>query len=337
MVMRDPYDILGVPRTAEPDTIKQAYRRLAKKLHPDVNPGDADIESKFKEVSLAYDLLSDAKKRARFDRGEIDGSGAEKPSYRFYKSNAGRNGGASNGGASNSGSRPGADARGFGFGSTFGDDEGAEKFDPDEVWELFNEGLRRRGGQAGPGQAGAKRRGGDVSYSLTVDFIAATTGTRRRLTLPDGRTLDVAIPPGTVEGAKLRLKGQGQPAGPGGVAGDAYVEIQVEPHPLFQRKGLDIHLDVPVTIQEAALGAAVTVPTIDGKVTLKVPPGSNSGTVLRLKGRGVPTARAGGAGDQYVRLTVMLPERIDGELATFLERWGPRNAYDVRAKLGLDS
>jgi DnaJ-class molecular chaperone len=300
--MRDPYDLLGVPRGASADDIKAAYRKLAKQLHPDLNPGDAVVERRFKEVSAAYDLLSDAKKRARYDRGEIDGNGAERPGGRFYRGFS---------------ERANRSTAGGGFGG----------FDADDIFEMFTNQTRRGAG---------KRRGVDVSYSLSVDFIAAALGTRRRLTLPDQRSLDVAIPPGTAEGTVLRLKGQGQAGLGGGPAGDAFVEIQVEPHAFFQRKDFDIHLDIPVTLQEATLGSTITVPTIDGKVVVKIPRGSNSGTVLRLKSRGVPRGKAGERGDQYVKLTVMLPERVDAELAQFLEKWGPTHPYNVRAKLGLE-
>jgi len=304
--MADPYELLGVSRTAGADDIKQAYRKLAKLLHPDLHPGDAGVELRFKEVSAAYDLLSDPKKRARFDRGEIDGSGSERPGGRFYR-----------GFSERAGSKAGA---GAGFGN----------FDADDIFEMFTQSTR--GGRAGAG----KRRGVDVSYSLSVDFTAAALGTRRRLTLPDQRSLDVQIPPGTAEGTVLRLKGQGQAGLGGGPAGDAFVEIQVEPHAFFQRKEFDIHLDVPVTLQEAVVGSTITVPTLDGKVVVKIPRGSNSGTVLRLKSRGVPRGKAGERGDQYVKLTVVLPEKPDTELAQFLERWGPTHPYNVRNKLGLE-
>lgn len=307
--MADPYELLGVSRSAGAEDIKQAYRKLAKQLHPDLNPGDASIERRFKDISAAYDLLSDPKKRARYDRGEIDANGTERPGGRFYR-----------GFSERAGSKAGAGA-GAGFAN----------FDTDDIFEMFTQQARgARGAGAG------KRRGVDVSYSLSVDFTAAALGTRRRLTLPDQRTLDVQIPPGTAEGTVLRLKGQGQTGMGGGPAGDAFVEIQVEPHAHFQRKEFDIHLDVPVTLQEAALGSTITVPTIDGKVVVKIPRGSNSGTTLRLKARGVPRAKGGERGDQYVKLTVVLPEKLDTELTQFLERWGPTHPYNVRAKLGLE-
>ncbi|TAD90694.1 MAG: J domain-containing protein [Alphaproteobacteria bacterium] len=305
--MHDPYKALGVPRTADAETIKRAYRKLAKQLHPDVNPGNATVERQFKDVSAAYDLLSDPDKRQRFDRGEIDSQGNERPGAR----------------------RPHAGPR-----------AGARGADPDDIWEMFRQaragaGAAGAGASAGAG-AGSRRRGADVTYSVTVDFIAAAVGTKRRITLPDGRAIDVAIPPGTGDGTQLRLKGQGQPGLGGGHAGDAFVDISVQPHQFFVRKGDDIHVDVPVTLQEAVLGASITIPTIDGKVSVKVPRGANSGTTLRLKGRGIANPKAGTRGDQYVSLTVVLPERQDTDLVAFVERWGPANLYDVRRKAGLE-
>jgi DnaJ-class molecular chaperone len=299
--MRDPYEVLGVPRTATADTIKQAYRKLAKQLHPDLHPNDKAIETKFKEVSAAHDLLSDTVKRGRFDRGEIDASGAERPNSRYYKAYAGR-----------------------------GEGGRSSPFDADDIFEMFNEDIRRRNSE----REAPRRRGADVNYSLSVDFIAASAGTKRRLTLPDGRTLDVTIPPGTLEGTVLRLRGQGQPGAAG--AGDALIEIQVEPHPFFERRDNDIHVEVPVTLQEAVLGATITVPTIDGNVAVKVPKASNSGTTLRLRGRGIAAQKGGARGDQYVRLMISLPARIDDELKDFMERWSPSHSYRVRSKLGID-
>jgi DnaJ-class molecular chaperone len=297
--MRDPYDVLGVARDADADAIKQAYRRLAKQLHPDLNPGDVKIETRFKEVSVAYDLLSDPKKRARFDRGEIDASGMERAGARGYRAYSDR----------------AAKAAGFGG------------FDAEDIMEMFTRNTKKQQ---------AKKRGADLSYSISIDFIAAATGTKRRLSLPDGRSLDIAIPPGTEDGTVLRLKGQGQSGPAGGPTGDALVEVQLEPHPFFVRKGADIHVEVPVTLQEAGLGATITVPTIEGKVAVKVPAGSNSGTVLRLKGRGIPATAGAAAGDQYATLTIVLPPRIDTDLTHFLEKWGPGHNYSVRGRLGVD-
>jgi len=315
--MKDPYQTLGVARTASADEIKKAYRKLAKKLHPDLNPGNKKIEQEFKEVTAAYDLLSDADKRAKFDRGEIDASGAERPGRGFYRSYAE--------------SGQGAKYRGGGGGD--------ESFFGDDIFsDLFGGGF---GGGAGGKRAGGARggprmsiRGADVSYAATADFVEAALGTKKRLTLTDGKTLDVTIPPGTEDGQTLRLKGQGLPGMGGGPAGDAFIEIKVEPHAFFTRQGDDIHLELPVSLPEAVLGASITVPTLDGKVTLKVPAGSNTGTMLRLRGKGV-ARRDGARGDQYVKLKVVLPEKPDAELREFVERWAEKNAYDARARSGL--
>lgn len=306
--MKDPYQTLGVARSAGADEIKKAYRKLAKKLHPDLNPGNKKVEQEFKEVTAAYDLLSDADKRAKFDRGEIDASGAERPGRGFYRSYA-------EGGQ-------GAKYRG-----------GESVFDDDIFSDLFGGGFGARTGAGGRGGARMNIRGADVSYSATADFIEAALGAKKRLTLTDGKTLDVTIPPGTEDGQTLRLKGQGLPGMGAGAAGDAFIEVRVEPHPLFTRQGNDIHLELPVSLPEAVLGGSINVPTIDGTVSLKVPAGSNTGSVLRLRGKGVPRGK-GERGDQYVKLKVALPDKPDGELTEFVERWAKKNAYDARARFG---
>ena len=302
--MRDPYQILGVARDADQDTIKKAFRKLAKKLHPDLNPGNKKVEQEFKEVNVAYDLLSDPQKRARFDRGEIDASGAERPERSFYRAYA----------------EGGGNAK-------YREAEFGEFSAEDILSELFGRGRRNR--------QPPRMRGEDVTYTLAVSFVDAANGAKKRVTLADGKTLDVTIPPGTEHGQTLRLKGQGMPGVGGGSAGDAYVEIQIEPHAFFTRKDSNVHLEVPVTVPEAVLGATLTVPTVDGKVSIKVPPGSNTGTTLRLKGRGILDRKSGQRGDQYVTLKVVLPERPDPELAEFLERWSATHGYDPRAKLGI--
>lgn len=304
---RDPYQVLGVPRSASADDIKKAYRQLAKELHPDLNPGRADIEQRFKEVNAAYDFLSDAGRRARYDRGDIDAGGAER--------------------AGGFGTRG---ARGAGAGRTRPDGYG---FDPDDLFnDLFN-GKRRGGGGAG---GDFKTRGSDVTYSLTIPFIEAALGTKRRIALSTGKSIDVAIPAGTEDQQKLRLKGQGLGGIGGGPPGDAIVEVWVETHPLFRRQGADISVEVPVSLPEAMLGASIRVPTIEGTVSLKVPRGSNTDTTLRLRGKGVVDQSTGNRGDQYVKLRVVLPDPPDPELTELVEAWAKSASYNPRKKLGLE-
>jgi DnaJ-class molecular chaperone len=300
--MRDPYEVLGVPRGASAEEIKRAYRKLAKKLHPDLNPGNPRIEQAFKEVAVAHDLLGDEEKRARFDRGEIDATGAERPRRSYYKNDA-------------QGNR-GAPYRGF---------DGEEGYFDDE---LFADLFRGRG-------QGLRIRGADVSYAVDADLLEAATGVKRRLTLSDGKTLEFSIPPGTEDGQTLRLKGQGRPGLGGAPAGDAFIEIRIKPHPLFQREGDDIHIELPIALQEAILGATVDLPTVDGKVAIKIPRGVNSGTVMRLKGKGIVNQTTKRRGDQLVKLKVVLPDIIDKELSDFMERWGKAHPYDVRSKAGI--
>lgn len=308
--MRDPYLTLGVPRTATSDEIKKAYRKLAKEHHPDLKQGSAGNEERFKEISAAYTILSDPEKRARYDRGEIDAGGSERPDRRSgFRSQGPRGRGAG---------RADEDAEGFGFASE------------DFFSDLF--GRKRQGG----GGAGVKAKGSDIAYSLTIPFLEAAQGTKRRISLSNGKSLDVTVPPGTEDQQKLRLKGQGLPGLGGAGAGDAIVEIHVEPHPLFTRQDGDIHVEVPVTLYEAVLGAAIRVPTVSGPVTVKVPPGSNTGSVLRLRGKGVPSQGGAQTGDQYVKLKVVLPDPPDSELVRLVEDWAKSRSYDVRKKVGLE-
>ena len=296
--MKDPYEILGVARDASPDDIRKAYRRLAKKLHPDLNPGDKASEERFKDAALANELLSDPDKRKRFDAGEIDASGTEKPRQRYYRDHA-----------------AGAPA-----GGPYDNRSGYADFaDTDELFaELFRQQARRA-------------PGADLRYRLAVDFLDAVNGANKRLTLPDGGTLDVAIPAGILEGQTLRLRGKGAPSVGEAAAGDALVEIAIAPHRFFTRVGDDIHLELPITLAEAVLGARVRTPTISGAVMLAVPKGSNTGAVLRLKGKGVP--RGGGHGDGLVTLKVMLPRQPNPELEAFLTTWAPGPGYDPRREM----
>jgi len=302
--MDDPYKLLGVEKTASEDEIRKAYRKLAKEHHPDLNPGKKDVEEKFKAINAAHELLSDKEKRAKFDRGEIDASGAEvHPERRFYRD--------------------------------FGEDFGRSKYRPnfegggfeaDDLSSIFEELLRQRGGPGGGAREFAMR-GQDARYQLAVDFLDAAKGAVRRLTLPDGSTLDVTIPAGLRDGQTLRLKGKGLPGVGNAPAGDALIEVAVRPHPFFKRDGNDIVVELPVTLKEAVLGAKVETPTLEGTVALSIPAHSSTGTRLRLKGRGIA------GGHQYVELKVVLPKDDEPELEAFLKDWAPKHEFNPRKDL----
>jgi DnaJ-class molecular chaperone len=299
--VKDPYEILGVAPTASADDIQKAYRKLAKKLHPDLNPGNAEAEGKFKEIAGAYGLVGDAEKRKRFDSGEIDAAGAERPWQNYYRDYA-----------TSEQDHPYTDNSGF---ADFMDSEDA-----------FAELLRRSA------QAQANRRGHDLAYRIPIEFIESIAGANKRLTLPDGGTLDVAIPPGITEGQVLRLRGKGAPGSGKGGFGDALIEVEIKPDRSFTRQGDDIYLDLPITLTEAVLGARIKVPTPTGAVTMTVPKGSNTGTTLRLRGKGAPKL-AGGYGDQLVKLKVELPKEPDPELEAFVSSWGGGKAYNPREEV----
>lgn len=303
----DPYAVLGVARTASEAEIRKAYRKLAKALHPDLNPGDKAAEERFKKVSQAYDLLGDAEKRKRYDAGEIDAQGQERPRG-YYRSWS---------------EQPAGSARAGTAGGPGGDSFAAGDLD-DLLAELFGRGggagFSGFGNGPGGGRGSRPVRGQDVRYRLELDLLDAVNGGPRRITLPDGRTLEVKVPPGTRDGQTLRLAGQGLPGRHGAPAGDAYVEIAVRPHPFFTREGDDLRLDLPVTLKEAVTGAKVRVPTPDGAVMMSLPKGASSGRVLRVRGKGAPDGK-GGRGDLLARLMIVLPDPPDAALERFVQTW----------------
>ena len=296
----DPYKELGVARGASADEVKKAFRKLAKELHPDKNPGDKVSEERFKRITAAFDLLGDAEKRAKYDRGEIDADGREQ--YRAPPGGGGRSGGF--GGFGGSGGRG-----------------GFEDIDLEDLFGAFGGGGRTAGRGGFGGGAG---KGQDVRATLDISLEDSIAGTTRRIQFSDGRMLDVAIPKGASEGQVIRLKGQGAP-GRGGQAGDALIELKIAPHPVFKRDGADLTMDLPVSVPDAVLGGKIQVPTPEGAVMMTIPRGSNSGKMLRLKGRG---AYAGAKrGDLLARLVVTLPETPDDDLIRFATEWRDKRPY----------
>lgn len=299
----NPYDILGVPKRASDEDIRRAFRKLAKQYHPDLNPGNAAAAEKFKKINTANDIVGDAEKRRRFDAGEIDEKGeAVRPQW--------NGGGMGPGSGQQRGRRQGFDD--FGFSDIFSD--------------VFG------GGRGGPGFSGMREtRGQDLRYSLEVDFLEAMSGAKKRVTLPEGGVLDLAVPEGVTDGQVLRLKGRGSPSRGGSEPGDALVEIKVKPHPEFKRDKDDILLELPVTIDEAVLGGKVEVPTVSGRVTLSIPKGTSSGKTFRLKGKGVKS-RSGAYGDELVTIKIVLPAEIDDSLSYFFSEWRQKHGYDPGRK-----
>lgn len=297
--MTDPYATLGLTKTATDAQIKAAFKKLARKHHPDLQPGDAAAIARFKDISAAHDLLKDPETRRRFDAGEIDATGAEqRPQQPFYRDFA-------------EGSHAAQDG--------FADAAAMEEF------------LARAFGRQR--SAPRQQRGQDVSYAMTVAFLDAANGARRTITLPEGRSLNVTIPEGAEDRQMLRLKGQGMPGYDGGPPGDAYVELHIDAHAFFQRRDDNIHLDLPVTLREAVLGARIAVPTIAGPVTMTIPAGSNTGTVLRLKDRGVKGRKSGQRGHQYLTLRVVLPDHPEPALTAFLQGWTPEHDQNPRQEM----
>jgi len=313
----DPYAALGLTKSATEADIKKAYRKIARTSHPDLNPDDPDAEARFKAASNAYDLLKDPETRARFDRGEIDASGAERHQhqhqqqrqyYRQYAEDPGN---------------PYRSAR------------GSEEFD--DASDIFAEFLRQ---QAGGGRRSSTHEGFDIRgqnrrYTLEVPFLDAVNGGSTHITMPDGASLKVKIPKGSADGQTIRLRGKGDPGFGKGPPGDALITLSVRPHPLFRRDGNDILITLPIALDEAILGAKVEAPTIDGKVNLTVPKGANSGQTLRLRGRGVAPVGSDKRGDQLVELRIVAPPKIDDALAEFMQDWRKKNHYDPRKEMKI--
>jgi DnaJ-class molecular chaperone len=301
--MDDPYKILGLSKSAAESEIKSAYRKLAKKHHPDMHPDDPKMADKFKEISAAYMVLSDPDLKRRYDAGEIDANGQETAKFRYEYA----------------GGRGGPGRAGFGF--------DFNNFDPQDIFNEFFSSGRGQRRQQGP------VKGGDRHYSIKVDFLDAANGMTQRITMPSGKTLDVRIPAGIESGKQIRLKGQGHDSPNGAAAGDALIEVSVRPHQFFERDDSDIRIEVPVTLYEAVLGAKVEVPTIDGTVSMTIPKNSDSGTVLRLKGRGLNKDKSSDRGDQYIKIRIALPANTDPELERVIGEWAQQQQYDPRKDL----
>lgn len=306
--MADPYVTLGVAADASQDDIRKAYRKAAKETHPDLNPGKPEAEKRFKEINAAYDIVGDAEKRKRYDAGEIDETGAERqPERHFYREYA----------EADPGARYGRRASGAG-----GQDAGGADFDYDIFSDLFR-GRSGRGTFRMPPQ--------DVRYALEIDFLDAVRGAHKMVSMPDGKKLDIAIPPGIRDEQVLRLKGQGLP-GSDGQPGDAYVQIAIRPHPDFKREGFDILSALPVSLGEALNGASIRVETVDGPVAVRVPKGAKDGTRLRLRGKGVSRGKSGERGDQFVEIHIVPPEGADDALAQFMAEWEQAHPQNPRRK-----
>jgi DnaJ-class molecular chaperone len=326
--MRDPYDVLGVAKSASAGEVKKAFRRLAKKHHPDQNKNDPKAQAKFAEVNTAYEILGDEKKRAEFDRGGIDAEG--KPRHPGFEGFPG-------------GFRRGSGGPGqpehfefhFGGGNPFGRGGrgNTANIDPsDFLADLFG-GFGTGGAGARSQRAGTPPRGSDIAATVEVPLVDAVKGGRVVVSMPSGKRLEVAIPAGIEEGQQIRLKGQGEPSVTGGPAGDAIVTVHIGKHPQLRLEGRDLRLDLPITLYEAMLGGKVEAPTLDGQVELTIPRQSNGGRTLRLRGKGLPASGGKPAGDLLVSVRIVLPEGGDPELDALAERLRREKPYDPR-KIG---
>src|SRR5260370_33813605 len=299
MAAQTPYEVLGVKPDASADEIRKVYRKLAKQFHPDLNQGNPGAEARFKAISAAYDLLSDPEKRARYDRGEIDDTGAERPPRGYYRGHA-----------------EGAE------GWRYQPEGEMDLSDLEDLFAAFGSAGRRRRGEAG---AGFRARGADRHFTLTVDFVTAATGGKQRVALAPEEWLDVTIPAGVEDGQVLRLRGKGGPGFGGGTAGDALIEVHVAPHPLFRRNGDNVLLELPVSPAEAVLGGRGSVPTVTGPVTMTIPKGSDTGRLLRLRGKGIQKKNPG---DEIVTPKGIIGHGWDPDVAVFLANSARHNSFD---------
>jgi DnaJ-class molecular chaperone len=320
--MRDPYEVLGVPRSASAAAIKSAYRKLAKKHHPDSNKNDPKASAKFSEINSANEILGDEDKRKQFDRGEIDAEG--KPRFQGFPGGGGGSGRASPGGGFES-----YNFRSGGGGSGFG---GAGGFE-DILNSMFGGAAQRgaRHGGAHEFEVGGIGLELDLNVSMAVSLEESVNGGEKRVRLPSGKELNVRIPAGVTAGQQIRLKGQGETAA-GHPPGDLLITISIAPHPFFKVEGNDIRLDLPITLYEAVLGAKIRVPTLGGAVDLSIPKNTSSGRTFRLKGKGLP--KSGGArGDLFVITRIMLPDANDAELEALMQKWCDHHPYNPRSNL----
>lgn len=308
--MRDPYQVLGVQKSASADEIKKAFRKLAKIYHPDQNK-DPKASARFAEINQAYEIIGDDKKRGQFDRGEIDAEG--KPRFQGFEGFGGA------GGPGGPFARDGGRGFDFGFGKPRRGPGAAAGFE-DILSEMF-------GGRAQPGGDRGPPRGQDIEATARVPFTIWALGEKMRVELPNGRNVDVTIPAGIADGKTIRLRGQGEPSGFGGEPGDVLLTIAIEPHPQFRADGKNVRVDVPVTLHDAVLGAKVRVPTLDGSVDLTIPPGTTGARALRLKGKGVQAKDA--PGDLFVTPRIVLPDRKDPELEALMRQWRDERSYEV--------
>jgi DnaJ-class molecular chaperone len=318
--MRDPYEVLGVPRGASAAAIKSAYRKLAKKHHPDANKNDPKSQARFAELNSANEIIGDEARRKQFDRGEIDAEG--KPRFQGFPGGDPRGRGASPGGFETHTFRSGGGPGGGAF---------------EDILNSMFGGAAARGARPGPGAAFEFDTGGigldlDLSVAMTVSLEEAVNGVEKRVRLPTGKELNIKIPAGVAAGQQIRLKGQGETA-PGHRPGDLLITVSIAPHAFFKVDGSDLRVDLPIALYEAVLGGKVRVPTLGGAVELSIPKNTSSGRTFRLKAKGLPKPGGGGAGDLLVTTRIMLPDGNDSELEALMQKWRDGHPYNPRSDL----